>query len=71
LIPVAAMRGSAGGEIVSPMALTLIGGMLSCLVVGLWIVPALYTWLAPDLRTNRLFVDQPNTDMISLGGTYA
>ena len=71
LIPVAAMRGSAGGEIVSPMALTLIGGMLSCLVVGLWIVPAFYTWLAPDLRTNRLFVDQPNTDMISLGGTYA
>ena len=71
LIPVAAMRGSAGGEIASPLALTLLGGMLSSLVVGLWIVPVFYSWLAPDIRNNQLFVDETNTHMISLGGTHA
>ncbi len=71
LIPVAALSGSAGGEIASPLAITLIGGMLSCLVVGLWIVPAFYSWLAPDVRHKQLFVDEAKTDMISLGGTYA
>ncbi len=71
LIPVAALGGSAGGEIASPLAKTLIGGMVSCLVVGLWIVPVFYSWLAPDVRNNRLFVDEPKSDMIPLGGTYA
>ena len=70
-IPVVALRGSAGGEIVSPLAVTLIGGMVSCLVVGLWIVPAFYTWLAPDLRHKQLFVDEAKSDVFSLGGTYA
>lgn len=71
LIPIAALGGSAGGEIASPLAKTLIGGMISCLIVGLWIVPTFYSWLAPDLRPDRLFVDEPKTDTISLGGTYA
>jgi Cu/Ag efflux pump CusA len=71
LIPFALMRGSAGGEIASPIAFTLIGGMLGCLVVGLWIVPAFYAWLAPEVRANQLFVDEPRVDMISTGGTHA
>jgi Cu/Ag efflux pump CusA len=71
LLPIAVMRNSAGGEIVSPMAITLVGGMVSCLVVGLWIVPAFYNWLAPNSRENQLFVDEPSLDLVSLGGKYA
>ncbi len=70
--PIAALRNSAGGEIASPLAITLLGGMLSCLVVGLWIVPAFYAWLAPDMRHKQLFVNEAQTDANSLEGrTYA
>ena len=71
MIPIAVLRGSAGGEIAAPLALTLLGGMLSSLVVCAWIVPAFYAWLAPDIRQNQLFIDEPTTDMTPLGGTYA
>ncbi len=71
LIPVAAMRSSAGGEIVSPLAVTLIGGLVSCLVVGLWIVPTFYTWFAPDVRHRQLFVDEPTFDIVPLEAQHA
>ena len=71
LTPMALLGGSAGGEIVSPMAWTLIGGLVSSAVVGLWIVPALYRKYAPDVRASQLFVDAQPTEMAHAGVTHA
>ncbi len=71
LVPFTLLRGAAGGEIVSPMAIVLIGGLISSLVVGLWIVPALYMRFAPDVRANQLFVNELTADPIPVGGTHA
>lgn len=71
LIPLALLRGKAGGEIVSPMAMTLIGGLISTTVVGLWIVPALYRQHAPDVQAGQLFVDAASTEMAQAGAAHA
>ena len=71
LIPLALLRGKAGGEIVSPMAFTLIGGLVSTAAVGLWIVPALYRKHAPDVQASQLFVDAAPTEMAHAGGVHA
>ena len=71
LIPLALLRGKAGGEIVSPLALTLIGGLVSTAVVGLWIVPALYRRHAPNVQASRLFVDDSSAEMAHTGAAHA
>ncbi len=71
LLPIALLGNSAGGEIVSPMAYVLIGGLISSLVVGLSIVPALYLRFAPDVRASQLFVDVERADALPTGGIHA
>ncbi len=71
LIPVALMANSAGGEIVAPMAFVLIGGLITTLIVGLVIVPALHLRFAPDVQANQLFVNESPADALSIGGIHA
>ena len=54
-IPVALLRNSSGGEIVAPLALVIIGSLVSNMVVSLWIVPSLYRRFAPDPLKGLLF----------------
>lgn len=70
LIPIALLANSAGGEIVSPMAFVMIGGLITSLVVGLWIVPALCLRFAPDARANQLFVDE-HGNVLASGAVHA
>ncbi len=70
LIPIALLHNSAGGEIVSPMAFVLVGGLVSSMVVGLWIIPTLYLRFEPDVRANQLFVEL-QSDPAPTGGIHA
>lgn len=42
LIPLALRSGSAGNEIQAPMAIVILGGLLSCTILNILIVPAIY-----------------------------
>jgi Cu/Ag efflux pump CusA len=48
LLPFVVMGGSFGHEIVAPAAIVIIGGLVSTLVVNLFILPALYLQFAPE-----------------------
>jgi CzcA family heavy metal efflux pump len=47
LLPLAVIGPVPGNEIVHPMALVIIGGLITTTLLILFVVPALYLWLAP------------------------
>jgi Cu/Ag efflux pump CusA len=50
LLPFLFITNSFGHEIVAPMAIIVLGGLVSSLAVNLFILPALYLEFAPALR---------------------
>ena len=46
LLPIVVMGSIAGQEVVKPMAVVIIGGVITTTLVSLFVVPALYLWLA-------------------------
>jgi Cu/Ag efflux pump CusA len=60
LIPLVALGSIAGQEIVKPMAVVVIGGLISTLIVTLFVLPALYLRFPPRARSaERSFADTP------------
>lgn len=50
LVPLALKGGEAGSEIQSPMAVVILGGLVSATVLNLLVIPCVYGWLQKDLR---------------------
>jgi Cu/Ag efflux pump CusA len=53
LIPLAIAGGEPGNEIQSPMAVVVLGGLLSAVVLNMVVVPALYLRYGVDRRPRR------------------
>jgi Cu/Ag efflux pump CusA len=51
LLPLLLVSGSFGHEIVQPMTIIILGGLISSLAVNLFILPALYLQFAPGPQT--------------------
>ncbi len=68
LIPFAASRGSAGFEIVGPMAIVLLGGLITTTLVTLVVIPAMYLrfgYVAEDEAAGEdLLVAIPDVDTV-------
>ena len=45
LIPLALMTGQAGAEILAPLAIVVLGGLVSSTALNLVVVPAAYAWV--------------------------
>ena len=45
LVPLLALGGRAGGEIEQPMALVIVGGLVTSTCLNLFVVPLCYAWL--------------------------
>ena len=46
MLPCAIAGSSAGLEVAHPMALVVLGGLVTCALIGLFVLPALYVWFA-------------------------
>ena len=53
LIPLAIAGGEPGNEIQSPMAVVVLGGLLSAVVLNMLVVPALYLRYGAETRTGQ------------------
>jgi Cu/Ag efflux pump CusA len=67
-IPFAVSGGSAGFEIVGPMAVVILGGLIATTLLNLVVVPALYLRFGfvaePDTSAEDLFVKIPDVDTV-------
>jgi Cu/Ag efflux pump CusA len=68
LIPFAVSGGSAGFEIVGPMSIVILGGLVTSTLLNLVVVPAVYLRLGyvaePDTSAEDLFVKIPDVDTV-------
>jgi Cu/Ag efflux pump CusA len=53
MTPFAVMGSVPGLELVHPMSLVIIGGLVTTVIVNLFIIPTLYMWIAPSPATAR------------------
>ncbi len=60
--PAAYFGNISGNEIAAPMAVVVLGGLVTSTLFSLYILPALYLWLkaepAPDIVTESINVDE-------------
>lgn len=67
-IPFAVSGGSAGFEIVGPMAVVILGGLVTSTLLSLVVIPGFYLRFGfvaqPDTSTEDLFVDIPDVDSV-------
>ena len=49
LIPLALAGGQAGNEIQSPMAIVILGGLISSTFLNLAVIPAIFKWMSSDI----------------------
>jgi len=61
LLPMALSSG-VGSETQRPFALVVVGGMLTALMVTLWLLPALYSYITPKRLTTPEEVDEQIKD---------
>jgi Cu/Ag efflux pump CusA len=66
LVPALIMGNGAGLELIAPMTIVMIGGMVSTAAMALFVLPALYLRLAPERLTAPLDFDDADTDELDL-----
>jgi Cu/Ag efflux pump CusA len=71
LLPLAFGGDAAGLEVLRPMALVILGGLLTSTALNLFVLPALYLrhgFTEPDTATEDLFVEIPEVEAVAQGG---
>lgn len=60
LMPLAAMAGQPGAEILAPLSIVVLGGLISSTILNLLVVPAAYSWFFrdPPLVTSEPILDE-------------